>query len=165
MSTRKEMKMITRNAWENPEYIINLTTCLVGKNQLELLKSVETITNVNDLFKVLYVPLTVKIAKMRPETIGRICAYSKDNFLHHGLLYGLNGFLHLTSFKDLEPVQKNYILDCGSVTGVFALQTVVCTAYDIIRQDTWQFEREQEEELDRQLDRAEHQMTHPNRYK
>ncbi len=145
------------SAWWNSDYIVNLTTTVVGKKVLESLRFNEQ-ANGRALYLFLGPMVRPKVMVMSDETLGRICAYGNKEGIHRGASIVGVDFINKTGFNDLG---------CGLYSGSgrqilekMAKDTILCIARDIILQPDYKLQQEQDEREAHELERAEHAMEH-----
>ena len=148
--------MRTRTAWEDSEYIVNLTKNLVGENVLGKLRTARYPRIPRSLFCILEPKLTPKLQEMGDDTLGRICGYgTSEGFHRRGPLLQTIGFINLTGFKhvlhyDIYGQGYYYRFECTKdVTDLMimmAVATIVCIAYDIIHQPEYTQRRIEEKD-------------------
>jgi hypothetical protein len=142
------------DAWSDPDYIVNLTTNIVGKNALGNLAAWQEGQDGRALYVFFHERIEKEVRKMSDQTLGRICAYGGPEGMHDGLPHAAP-FLNMTGFKDvmhwtLDPLQK----DGRSLMEEIAILTIACIARDIIMQKVWQDNVAYQLNLDEQYDRA-----------
>lgn len=125
---------------DDPNYIVNLTKSLVTEGTLSKLTSQgATGSNPRALCLVLTPRLAAELMKLKPETLGLICAYGTEQGFHYGTAVAAP-FLNLTGYRNVM-VDGKYDLRAQSGRSfleTMALFTIVCVARDIIRQAEWQ---------------------------
>jgi len=142
------------DAWLDPEYIVNITTNVMGKNTLSALTNNREGRNGHALRALFYKRVEEKVREMSDETLGRICAYGGPKGLHVGPPCQVS-FLNMTGYADVLDFLNFGIAgkDGRGILETFATLTILCIARDIVMQEKWQadFIRElaDEEEYDR----------------
>ena len=124
-------------AWCDPDYIVNLTTNIIGKKVLGNFVKWQEGQDGRALYVFFHERIEEEIRKMTTQTLGRICAYGGPNGMHDGTACS-DSFLSMTGFKDivywtLDPEEQ----DGRSLMEEIAILTIACTTRDIIMQKTW----------------------------
>ena len=143
-----------RTAWENPQYIINLTRNLVGEQALFEMGLSEF-----DWFSWLEPTLVPRIRRMNDETLGRICAYGTQQGLHHGPTCQV-AFLNLTGFRDVKPGGFSKDKSGRELLEEMAVATIICVATDIVLQKRHQVLMAADIELEQMVSQTERDMAH-----
>jgi hypothetical protein len=151
-----------RNAWDKPEYIVNLVKNVVGREFLSRLNGEWG----ENLPTMLWRPIEVHVSKMTDETLGRICGYGTSEGIHTtGPLSDVAAgtFLNRTGFKHFERMNTCFHIHLSSGRATLerlAITTIICIARDIVMQEGWQADRQAEVDMEHDLERADHEMLH-----
>ena len=153
---------------QNLQYIINLATQVSGVNadfretfaKYEAgIEPYDREKGIRELSVILSHTVTKKVREMNPETLGRICAYG----LYPGGLAAwadCSTFIRKTGIKDVHPNSFSVEKSGRDLIVEIAISIIVATVYDILHQDEYQENAKCEQDLDEQLDRAEHDYVH-----
>jgi len=143
---------------QNLQYIINLATQVVGINNVSYRQALSSY-QLSSFSFILSDKVMKDVKKMAPETLGRICAFG----LYPGGLAtwaDCSDFIRKTGIKDVHPEDFKAEKPGFELLEEIAVATIVSTAFDILHQDSYQENARYEQDLDQQLDRAEHAMLH-----
>mgnify|MGYP001574847835 CR=1 FL=1 len=133
-------------AWEEPEYIVNLTKNLIGPRVSQTSwvwgNGEVYFDRPTDLCSFLELFVYSKLRDMTNETLGRICAYGTRKGIHSDPCYPGSGvphsFLNLTGFDDVKPVRFVCYYGGRELLEQIACATIVCIVYDLMMQEQWQ---------------------------
>jgi hypothetical protein len=131
---------------ENAEYIVNLTTQLLGKYALDdlKLKFLNNACKPRIFFDLLGGIIRGKIVKMNDETLGRICSYASAEGAHWKMYCPgekTPKFINCTGLNDVlgDSVGVTFRQQLiGQYLETIAIATIVCIAFDIVFQSKWQ---------------------------
>jgi hypothetical protein len=155
------------DAWDDADYIVNLTKNLVGHKIIDGIVATHPTGEASATMIVVlnYTSLREQIKKMTDETLGRICSYGTTDGFHTGpASQPVPSFINHTGFKDLG-IGHPYITGRNGrqILEEVAIATIICVAHDIARQhtlqETWRYECQMEVDLDR----AQRDILHPRR--